>query len=238
VFRKITAPERKCLNIRFLVFSLLFIAAFTIAIYVLYTPPFPGVADQGDFQRVMGVVGLCMAADSSSHFFRYVIKEYDMVCVNPLRLVGIIPTISMIYPVAAAKFLCRMSGTNIFNTQILSAIYCLMYILSIILCLFLLRNKEIESSLIFCGFVSLFILMDGNYLIWFNSLYGEPMMIIGLLLFTASCLYSINSENPGLKELAFLFFASVLFVGAKLQCISSLPLVIFMVVRIIFGKKR
>jgi hypothetical protein len=195
------------------------------------------VADQGDFQRVMGVAGLCMAADSSSHFFRYVIKEYDMVCINPLRLVGIMPTTSVIYPVAAAKLICRMSGMNIFNTQILSAIYCFVYISSILLCLFLLRIQKL-SSLIFCGFVSLFILMDGNYLIWFNSLYGEPMMIIGLLLFTACCLYSINSENPGLKELAFLFFASVLFIGAKLQCISSLPLIIFMVLRIVPARKE
>jgi len=237
VSRKINTPGRKRLNIRFLVFCLLFIIAFAIAVYVLYTPPFPGVADQGDFQRVMGVTGLSMTSDSDSHFFRYVIKEYNMVGINPLRLIGIIPTTSMIYPVAAAKLICRISGMNIFNTHILSAVYCLMYISSIILCLILLDIKK-ESTFIFYGLISLFILLDGNYLIWFNSLYGEPMMIIGLLLFAASCLYLINSENPGLKELVLLFSSSVLFIGAKLQCISSLPLVIFIILRIILAQKE
>ncbi|HEY8500462.1 MAG TPA: hypothetical protein VIL89_07575, partial [Clostridia bacterium] len=237
MFREISKPGKKRINIRLLSLSSLFITACAIVVYVLYTPPYPGVADQGDFQRVMGVSGLSAAADSDSHFFRYVIKEYDMTGINPLRLAGIIPTTSVIYPVAAAKLICRVSGTNVFNVQVLSVIYCLMYISSIILCLILLGIKK-ESLFIFCGFAALFILMDGNYLIWFNSLYGEPMMVIGLLIFAASCLYSINSENPGIKEVLFLFFTSVLFVGAKLQCISALPLVIFMILRIIYSKKE
>lgn len=236
MFRIIKMPG-KLLSARFFSCSLLFVIACAIAIYILYTPPYPGVADQGDFQRVMGVVGLSMTADSDSHFFRYVIKEYDSVGVNPLRLAGIIPTTSMIYPVAAAKLICRISGMNVFDTHILSAIYCLMYISSILLCLNLLEIRK-ESTFIFCGLISLFILLDGNYLIWFNSLYGEPMMIIGLLIFAASCLYSIKSENPGIKELAFLFFSSLLFIGAKLQCISALPLVIFIILRIFWTKKE
>jgi hypothetical protein len=236
VFRIKTAPEKR-LSTRFLSCSLLFVLACAISIYVLYTPPFPGVADQGDFQRVMGVVGLRMTTDSGSHFFRYVIKEYDMAGISPLRFAGIIPTTSMIYPVAAAKLICRISGMDTFNTHILSAVYCLLYILSIILCLNLLEIKK-ESTFIFSGLISMFVLLDGNYLIWFNSLYGEPMMIIGLLIFTACCLFLIKSRNPRLKELLLLFFASLLFTGSKLQCIPSLPLIIYMIVRITWAKKE
>lgn len=236
MFRIMTVPKKR-ISARFFSCILLFVIACAITVYVLYNPPYPGVADQGDFQRVMGVAGLLMDADSDSYFFRYVVKEYDMVGINPLRLAGIIPTTSMIYPIAAAKLICRTAGMNVFNTHILSAVYCLMYISSILLCLNLLEIKK-ESTFIFCGLISLFILLDGNYLIWFNSLYGEPMMIIGMLIFAASCLYLIKSEKPGIKELALLFFSSLLFIGAKLQCISALPLVVFIIVRIVFAKKE
>ena len=92
--------------------------------YVLFIPPRPGVADQGDFQRVLDVTGLkekeILAEDRDLVFFKYVKSEYIMTPINPLRFFGIIPTTSMIYPITAAKLLCRIGGFNFFNTEILA----------------------------------------------------------------------------------------------------------------------
>lgn len=206
------------------------------AIYVLFVPPRPGVADQGDFQRVMDVTGLkdkeIPKEELDSLFFKYVKSEYIMTPVSPLRFFGIIPTTSMIYPITAAKILCRIFGSEFFNTEVLAFVYAVMYITALALCIKWLApgNKALTA---FSAVFSLFILLDGNYLVWFNSLYGEPMMIIGLMLFAASVLNISNKMGSvNRKDLIFAVISSVLFLGSKAQCISALPIVIIMLVRI------
>jgi len=214
---------------------LFLICSVIIVTYVLFIPPRPGVADQGDFQRVLDVTGLkekeILAEDRDLVFFKYVKSEYIMTPINPLRFFGIIPTTSMIYPITAAKLLCRIGGFNFFNTEILAIIYAIMYITALTLCIKWYRPGS-KPVIILNFFLSLFILLDGNYLVWFNSLYGEPMMIIGLTLFIASILNVSNkTRSTGNKDIFLVVISSFLFLGSKIQCITALPFVIFMIVR-------
>jgi len=217
-----------------------FILAAAIAIYVLFVPPMPGVADQGDFQRILDVTGLKELdyIDSELRFFKFIKTEYAMEAINPLRLLAIIPTTSMIYPIALARSICVLSGLKVFNTGVLALVYSVLYIAALTMCL---KWAGISRTpvLIFCSLLSLLILMDGNYLVWFNSLYGEPMMIISLLLLIASVLYaSTKSGNIGRKEMFFVLAASFLFIGSKMQCVTALPAVIFIVIRIFSLRKK
>jgi len=87
--------------------------------------------------------------------------------------------------------------------------------------------------------LSLFVLLDGNYLVWFNSLYGEPMMITGLALFIASVLNVSNKTGPtDDKDILFVVISSFLFLGSKAQCITALPFAAFMIVRVFSLKYR
>lgn len=212
------------------------ICSIFIVTYVLFIPPMPGVADQGDFHRVMDVTGLketeINTKDRNLAFFKYVKSEYAMTPVNPLRFFGIIPTTSMIYPIAAAKFLCRISGGNLFNTGILAVVYAIMYITALTLCIKW-QGYGSRTAIIFLIIFSLVILFDGNYLVWFNSLYGEPMMMIGLALFIASVLNISNKTGSAeSKDILFVAVSSFLFLGSKIQCITALPLVIFIIARV------
>lgn len=216
------------------------IPAAAIAAYVLFVPPMPGVADQGDFQRVLDVTGLFELdnRDPESSFFKFIKTEYAMGAINPLRLLGIIPTTSMIYPIALARIICRLSGLKVFNTEVLALVYAVLYIAGIAMCVKWSGIKR-AAVLFFCGLLSLFILMDGNYLVWFNSLYGEPMMIVSLLLFMASVLYaSTRVKNIGRREIFFVLAASFLFIGSKTQCITALPFVFFIAIRVISFRKK
>jgi hypothetical protein len=206
-----------------------------IIAFVLFVPPKPGVADQGDFQRVMSVTGLqeikSNNVDTDSNYFKYVTAQYKTFPLNPLRLLGIIPTTSMIYPIALARAACRIIGSQYFSTNVLSVVYSLMYIFALFMFLKWCGIKSTSTRLFF-GLLSLVILFDGNYLIWFNSLYGEPMMITGLLLLISSALYvSKRVEHIGYREIIFVSVASILFLGAKLQCITALPLIIYLIFR-------
>lgn len=220
---------------------LVIIIAVIIISFVLFKSPMPGVADQGDFQRVMDVTGLDEVERNSdnfnSHWFKYVTTKYKMVSLDFRRLVGIIPTTSIIYPIALARGGMRLLGIEYFSTKFLAFIYAVIYILSLFM---LVRFVEVKRLLtfIFFSILSLFILMDGNYLIWFNSLYGEPMMISGLLFFIGSALYILKNKNDlHYKQIILIFVSAILFLGAKMQCFVGMPFILLLIIRIIASKK-
>lgn len=207
-----------------------------VTVYILLLPPRPGVADQGDFQRVMDVTGLqekdMPAEELNSLFFKYVKSEYIMIPVNPLRFFGIIPATSMIYPVTAAKILCRISGSTFFNTEVLAVVYAIFYITAVFLCFKWCVTDKNPAVIVISALLSLIILFDGNYLVWFNSLYGEPMMITGLIIFIASVLNVSNKiHSINNRDILFVVISSFLFLGSKAQCISALPFVILLILR-------
>lgn len=216
------------------------LCAFIIAVLVLYSSPMPGVADQGDFQRVMSVTGLeeRVIAEQEAHWFKYVTPEYKMIPLNPVRFLGVIPTTSMIYPITLTRILCRLAGRQYFNTHVLAFIYVIMYIASIYFCIKNIRIKR-KATLILFGLLSLFVLMDGNYLVWFNSLYGEPLMIIGLLAFTGSILYySRHVDDGSCIGFLTLYITSFLFIGSKAQCIPLLPFILLVITRMAIQNKK
>lgn len=98
--------------------------AAVIALYVLFISPRPGVADQGDFQRIMDISGLQETESSLEEpefrFFKYVRAEYNMTSVNPLHFIF---SSSLIYPILLVKSICKMIGLAAFNTGILAAVY-------------------------------------------------------------------------------------------------------------------
>lgn len=215
--------------------------AIIIALYVLFYPPMPGVADQGDFQRVMSVTGLDEITQKSSsdpHWYKYVTTEYKYASLKLYRLIGIVPTTSMIYPITLARELCKLIGRQFFSTRMLAAVYAVMYISGLYMCIKWIRPKRLTTGIFFV-ILSVFILMDGNYIIWFNSLYGEPMMMVGLILFIASVLYvCAHMEEHHNKGVFFVFTGALLFLGAKLQCFVALPLIGIVLVRLALLQKK
>ncbi|WP_063555166.1 hypothetical protein [Clostridium ljungdahlii] len=210
------------------------LGAFIAALFILFYPPMPGIADQGDFQRVMKATGLTDAkGQDSSHWFKYVVTEYKTLPTSSLRFLGIIPTTSMIYPITFGKLLCNIIGYNYFDTRILAFIYLILHMTGLYICFSCIDFKNIAAA-VFFSILSIIILVDGNYIVWFNSLYGEPMMIVGFLLFISSILYfSKHREDRSYKKLLFIFISSILFLGSKAQCFVELPLVVFIMLRIV-----
>lgn len=209
------------------------LVACVIALFILFYPPIPGIADQGDFQRVMKVTGLKEAKEQDSdHWFKYVITEYEVIPTKLSRLLGTTPTTSMIYPITIGKSLCKMLGYNYFDTRILAFIYLVLYMTALYICLRCIHFKNISTA-VFFSILSILVLVDGNYLVWFNSLYGEPMMIVGLLLFISSLFYLLeHEEDKSYKKFLFIFISSILFLGSKAQCFIALPLIVFIIIRV------
>jgi hypothetical protein len=241
---KVTEEKESKIYGRLSVFGVL--AAIFIIVYVLFSSPMPGVADQGDFERVMNVSGLLdiqNAPDSPEpHWFKYVTTKYKMHSlglVNSVRLTGVIPTTSMIYPIFFARIISKVFGGGYFRTNFLAAVYAILYVFALFMVIRWVKLKN-KATAIFFSIISLVFLLDGSYLIWFNSIYGEAMITVSLILFAGTVLYVIqNSEKLGYKGVIIVFISALLFLGSKLQCFVALPIVILMFVRIaLFQEKR
>lgn len=215
-------------------FDVLFvIIASILCIIAIYLPPVHGIADQGDFERVMLPAGLDFLDRSTHNFYGFAEQKYLMrfmygrdAVLYPLRLLTVIPVTSYLYPITIAKFFCLFIGY--FDTRVLAAVMCIAYI---VICMFLLprlRTGKIFADIILYALV-LFVFFDGIILTMFNSLYGQSMMTVSMALFILSAVVVIQNINHlKWRHLIFLFIGCVFLLGSKLQCIVFLPLMAVM----------
>lgn len=226
--------------------GLFIILAVSIIAYVIFKSPIQGIADQGDFDRVMSASGLSLLDSDTSNpdfvrFYKYIVTDYK-ISPSILTIFTTIVGSSIGYLIAIINILCKVLGSDVFKTQYLAIAYSIIYIFAIVL---LLKNLKLNSKVkyLFTGITFLFVFFDGNYLMWFNSLYGEPMMISTTLLLIASYLNYINYKYDGedqeklLKKIYFVFAAAFLFLGSKMQVLTALPFVMILLGKMFWENK-
>lgn len=224
------------------------LAAIGITYYVLFTYPYPGVADQGDFQRVMDVCRLARTSHDNyilNHigYYKYTTSDY---LIMPYTLYNIGVTIvstSMGYFITFVSLICQLFGSDIFKSNYLAILYAVIYIgsMAVILKYFNIKSKFKFTILAIMG---LFVFLDGNYLVFFNSLYGEPMMITTLMLLIATYIYYVykkyvvNDNRHVFRNIIFVYISSWLFIGSKMQAISAVPVIMFILGKIIWDNRK
>jgi hypothetical protein len=222
------------------------IAAILIIFGVLFAKPQAGVADQGDFDRIMNISGLTLLDTDESNpnlirFFNYIVPEYQINNID--KISKTIKGCSLSYFIVFINTICRQFGESVFKTQYLAIIYSAIYIFSFIIILKSLNIKDIVKLIIVSSLI-IFFFFDGNYLVWFNSLYGEPMMTVTFSLFIAFVLNYIHyryvakeTQNIMLRIVPILM-AAFLFIGSKLQVSASLPFITFFITKIIWDNRN
>ncbi|MHC1684089.1 MAG: hypothetical protein AB6733_14235 [Clostridiaceae bacterium] len=224
------------------------IMAIGLIFYVIFYYPSPGVADQGDFYRVIKVSGLELTEEFKNstdfdRFFHYIIPEYKISDITELKLSEAIASSSISSLIIFVSSICKFLGDDIFKTIYLAIIYSIIYIFSLYIIVRYLNVKSKATFLLFT-ILSLFVFLDGNYLLWFNSLYGEPLMITTLLLHIASWIYYyhhknvLKSDNKLFFNILLIMFTSFLFLGSKLQVISSLPIIFILLFKLLWENKN
>ncbi len=233
---------RKYIIIVFILLAIVIIA------YVLFKYPKPGVADQGDFNRVMFASGLQLTDKDKNNpdlkrYLDYIITDYSMSDKGiPRMLAGVIGTTISVF-VTIGGIISRILGRQIFSTEYLAGVYCLVYLFSITVILKYINIKG-KIKCIIVGLLTLFIFFDGNYLVWFNSLYGEPAMITTFMLYLSSWVYYIyhkevlNEKEKVFSKIILIFIASFMFIGSKLQVISALPVISLMFIKLIWDNRN
>ncbi|WP_274365382.1 hypothetical protein [Paenibacillus thermotolerans] len=184
---------------------------------VLFARPIAGVADNGDFLRIMITLGLEYAEKLSYNqkYFGYAIREFAMTAPAAGNY------ISTALPIAfAAKALNTIAYSRvIFDIRWLALLYSLLLIAGLRL-LIIGYGAKLGWAAIPLACILVCVFADGGYIAYFNSLYSEPASFLGMLLLVGSAAAVIRSSPNTRKRLvwlALLFLSALLLIGAKTQ---------------------
>lgn len=209
-----------------------FLLIFIFISILLLKDPFIGIADNTDYYRVIQPLGF--ETEGYIRYFNaynfYEIKNMDSTnikdsikyIINPdvennneyFSTQFIFIKISMII-----NFLLKVilgKSPEVFNIKILGLLYTIFYAYGLYL---FLKNINIKSKVLNVLFIilSIIILCDIGYVIYFNSFFGEAPIIATIMLAAGSCLALIKNEE--IKYCIYygiiFFVSSFILVGAK-----------------------
>lgn len=190
------------------------LAGLCIIIYLFFAKPFIGVADNGDFLRVMETIGLNYGVPGESYedrFFGYAHQyfAYD-------HFFRGLYTSTQIILVAAARFIGYIFHPSSFDIRVLGALFSVLLLAATYI---IVRHNKYKSTVvaIVLAICLLFVFYDIGYVAYFNSLFGEPVSLVFLLLSVGLGLCLLNQEEPS-KRVLWMYFISVFFLTcSKIQ---------------------
>lgn len=184
------------------------------ATYLLIVPPIVGVADQGDYYRLTARVGLAPPNDISwdDQFNNWLVTRWNII---PPRSIRVFSTAE--YPVRAAiTFHNVTTKANTLDIRWVSAVYLTM-LAGLILCVLRSARTLPPASYFVIAVGLLLVCTDSEYISYFNSFYGEPAAMLGVLAFVAAGLATVTAEDPSWIHLVILVAASAFLAGSKAQ---------------------
>lgn len=194
-----------------------FVAALAVGVilaWLLLWKPVIGMADNGDFLRIMGTVGLDYANPALSYeqkYFGWFIREFAM---KGLGLGGYAST--SLAPVMIGKLLCLALGRELFDMRAVAVVYGALFIAGAWLLLRYCKGKDPWGNVLL-GALFVVMFADIGYSAYFNSLYSEPMAYVSMLLTLGFVLALLRGTRPMGFYLWGFAIAGVFLIGAKVQ---------------------
>lgn len=203
---------------RFMKFKIEFAVAGAVLVILsclLLIRPITGVADNGDFARIMNSTGLYYLSDEpADRYFGFVNRLYGTGYAIPFGG-GYLSTELPL--VLLAIYMCKsVLGTDLFDIRFLAAIYILVLSAAIF---FAVRCGRKYAGYLWLIPVLLIVIIfcDIGYISYFNSLYGEPVSLVFLLLMAGMALMLAVGEKPAIWMLILFCIGAFFFAGAKVQ---------------------
>ncbi|ASA23904.1 hypothetical protein [Paenibacillus donghaensis] len=190
------------------------VAGCGIILYLLFIQPFVGVADNGDFLRMMNTVGLNYYDAAEAYADRFFSFSHSRFAYDDF-FQGFYPS-SQILLVLVPRLIGGLFHGSYFDIRLLGTVYALLLLVAT----WLLVKHNARGSYVtglLLGAMLLFVFYDIGYLAYFNSLFGEPVSLVFLLLTFALGLRLTIQEHPTSKGLTLFFVAVIFLVCSKIQ---------------------
>lgn len=201
-------------SLRFFEFGIFALLAAAI-LYQVLLPPVVGLADNGDFARLMDQTGIEHPAGGPYNKpFQFIDLHFLMD--QPREPEGGYVSSELIFVYAALLLDKIVSADELFDLRVLGALHAAAFLAGLLLVLAATRTLPTPSRWI-SGLLLLLVFTDVGYVAYLNSFYREPAALIFLTLVVACALLYIRAPRPNLALLLAYFAAAVLFVIAKPQ---------------------
>lgn len=191
-----------------------------IALYQILVPPIVGVANNGDFERIMGRFGLYyLPLEYEDKFFGYINAKFTLGPSNDWS--GYFSS-EMLFIQVALWFNALLSNDGLFDIRFLSMVHLLAYLVGVGLVLWAAKRAAIYQQIVLAVLIVL-VFGDVGYIAFFNSFYSEPASLISLAFVVGFALKGDTRFNA----LAFLVASTSLVVAKPQNSLLGLPLAIF-----------
>lgn len=159
--------------------ELIYLTAAAVAlIWQLFVPPYVGIADNGDFERVMGRFGIGHRQGTAERFFQYFVRTYDVR--ESLRHERPLLTSEDVFIRLAIPVNRMMFGSRIFDLRSLAFIHAAA-LLGLLGWLAVVSRSWIPAVRWSVRVATLLAFTDTIYVGFFSSFFAEPASILFLL---------------------------------------------------------
>lgn len=153
-----------------------------LLIVLLFTKPYAGMADNGDYFREIHNPGLYYLTDSfEDRHFGYFNREFGIREYPYDPNSRFVSSLSLMIRAALGIDLA-ITGDNRFDLRFLAALYSVLFLAAVYLIVKEAASRLKPGMAAFAAAAAAFILADTGYTVYFNSFYGEPASYIFLLL--------------------------------------------------------
>ena len=194
---------------------------------VLFFVPHAASVNNGDFGRMMDSLDIMWESDiyfnTSEQLANKAVETYAYRApFQWQRLTFLEPSYSLVYPAGIVRLLTEPFGLP-FNTYLLSIVMTLAAVLCVVSVVRDLYPVFGRFTLAFGIAMSAMFLCE-SYLVWFNSLFGEGCILLGMLMTVACAVHlSVLPRGKGRYFLFLLCFALCFLLCAKAQMLVALP---------------
>ena len=210
-----------------------FVFIIVIGMYILLVKPIIGVADNGDFYRIISQNNLYhLSQNDEDIMFGYFNREYGIYKYANETTSTLFSTQSIF--IKLAIYISKIfNNNNIFDIRFLSMILLLLHgIAAYLLVKVFTRDIKSQKFKYIIAILYIFIFCDIGYIAYFNSFYGEGIMIACFLLSVGILLYIIKFNKLNLVNLILFSIFSLLLFGSKQQLAPIGVLAAMLIIRL------
>jgi hypothetical protein len=189
------------------------VVAAIIILYQLLIPPIIGLANNGDFWRVMKWGGIqYVAGKDEDHLFYFIDRTFAIRPGTRSRLIS-----SEVLFAKIALLLNKVtSKSGFFDLRLLGLVHTIFFLFALLLVLIASKQINIPFRSVLAALL-VFMFCDVGYIAYFNSFYTESASLIFLFIMFGSALFMLTRNPPSILNMVAFFIAGILFISAKHQ---------------------
>lgn len=209
-----------------------------LTIVALFVPPFIGMADNGDYYRIVYGNGLYFnEPDYDEQYFGYFVKDYGIFQYFNENA-GALTTSQSLF-IKLSIFLNKaFHHPEVFDIRIQGAVYVVLYVTATYLLVESLTWKMRRKQGYTIAAVAVFMFADTGYTAFFNSFYGESIVLIMAMLVMASGLLLYRNRYNDYAMLAVFVVSTLLLTTSKQQNAPVGILIAMLAIMFVFLRKN